>query len=606
MHYIPVHRASFLLVPVSFLVAPACGAYDNFPVKSVNMNAAQSIAFYKSHTAYQISLEDAHPVYGFEASDGGFVFCGKGMESETSSNFEAFAVKFSASGDYAWGWKSNVVGMDAANACLQLPSNGDIIVVGHRLVGGVIKRSITKLSLTTGAEAWTSTDFGDSTGSHGAWEGIELCAAGTFAYVGGYTGKPDTSEMSFRSYGNSGGTAALIKLPVSALTASTPPTSASATWSRAWSTRMSAKAVRPLPNGEVAVMFFTDGDAAGATSVAKLSAASGTAMWGPIDFGSTHGEGTDIQVSSSAIFMTGHHDCDTSAGGASGLCGKLTKIRASDGSMAWTKAYSSCGIPNACGSYVIKNECWGLTLEADGGTVISCGTGIENCNGMSGGMLTSCQANQPLTADARAGAVARAASVWQSFVIRTDADGNLLWQRTDQYREPSSPALGQSGWEAVSSASEYVAKCADGGLIFVNDEGAGIGVMKLNAPGSTTGGSTTGTGTADFSSGDLSGASGGGTGSSSSSTSTGSSSSSSTGTSGSSTLSPPSPPEGEDGGAGLGTGAIIGIAAGGVVLVVAAVGIVAKVLLAKGGAAVAGSSAASASSAAASASSAAA
>ena len=77
------------------------------------------------------------------------------------------------------------------------------------------------------------------------------------------------------------------------------------------------------------------------------------------------------------------------------------------------------------------------------------------------------------------------------MVVRTDAAGNVLWQRVDQCRGSGDAALGQSGWEAVSSASEYVAKCADGGLIFINDEANGIGVMKLGGSG---GGGGTGSG----------------------------------------------------------------------------------------------------------------
>ena len=102
---------------------------------------------------------------------------------------------------------------------------------------------------------------------------------------------------------------------------------------------------------------------------------------------------------------------------------------------------------------------------------------------MSGQMLADCQSGLPLTADLRPGAVPRAASVWQSFIVRTDADGNVLWQRADQYRGDGDAALGQPGWEPISSASEFVAKCADGGLLFVNDEASGIGILKLNADG---------------------------------------------------------------------------------------------------------------------------
>ena len=67
--------------------AAADGAFDNFPVKSVNLASADAISFYKLHPAL---VEDAHPVYGFEASSGGYIFCGKGLDSEGSSDAEAF------------------------------------------------------------------------------------------------------------------------------------------------------------------------------------------------------------------------------------------------------------------------------------------------------------------------------------------------------------------------------------------------------------------------------------------------------------------------------------------------------------------------------------
>lgn len=73
-----------------------------------------------------------------------------------------------------------------------------------------------------------------------------------------------------------------------------------------------------------------------------------------------------------------------------------------DGKFVWTKFFSSCDTPNACGFTVILNECWGVQARgeqiraharatraltrsrmsqalSDGGAVLGCGTGIENC-----------------------------------------------------------------------------------------------------------------------------------------------------------------------------------------------------------------------------------
>ena len=112
--------------------------------------------------------------------------------------------------------------------------------------------------------------------------------------------------------------------------------------------------------------------------------------------------------------------------------------------------------------------------------MIACGTGIEDCGPFTGQMLTDCQKALPVVGtDSRPGAVARPASVWQSFIIRTDQDGKLLWQRVDQRREPGLPALGSPGWIPTGSASEYVAPTLDGGYILVQDEAVGVGILKL-------------------------------------------------------------------------------------------------------------------------------
>ena len=126
---------------------------------------------------------------------------------------------------------------------------------------------------------------------------------------------------------------------------------------------------------------------------------------------------------------------------------------------------------------MIKNECWGLQALKDG-YIVGCGTGIEDCIGYTGQKLTDCNSG---LGDKSTGAVARPPSVWQSLIIRTDLDGGLLWQRVDQYREEGQPALGEPGWKAQSSASEYVLVLPGGGFVSVNDEVNGIGLLRLGA-----------------------------------------------------------------------------------------------------------------------------
>ena len=143
-------------------------------------------AFYVLNTGGQMTpIDDFHPVNGIETSDGSFVLAGKGLE--TSGQPEAFAIKLSSTGAYQASWKSNIVGGDAANAVIQLPSGGDLLVAGWRTVGGVGYRCVTKLRLADLSEVWTAR-FDDTSGANGALEMITLATDGVV--LAGLKNKP--------------------------------------------------------------------------------------------------------------------------------------------------------------------------------------------------------------------------------------------------------------------------------------------------------------------------------------------------------------------------------------------------------------------------------
>lgn len=195
----------------------------------------------------------------------------------------------------------------------------------------------------------------------------------------------------------------------------------------------------------------------------------------PNDFGSQHGEGSDIVVAhdQSGFVISGHGQGPMGVSGT--LSGRLSKISAA-GSYLWGYSYSSIDYSLGQSTRLIKNECWGLKAMVDG-YVVGCGTGIEHCDGYTGQMLSDCNAG---TADPRPGAVARGASIWQSMIFRTDLNGGQLWLRTDQYRSDSSPALGESGWVPQSSASEFVIVTSDSDIVSINDETSGVGLLRLS------------------------------------------------------------------------------------------------------------------------------
>lgn len=377
-------------------IVVAAGGTNTYPVKSINLDKASSPVWYKKYPSTNLGVSDAAACYGVPLSDGGYLFCGAGGEGEGSPYAEAFAVRLTADGDVAWKWKSGHASKsDAVIGCNQLPNGGDILVVGRYDIGGVVKRSVVKVSFTTGSQVWLAHDFGDTAGSTGAWETVEITSDKSAILLAGWHKKTDTSPMGYRSGGNTfGGQAVVMQIPVTALGA-TAPTSASASWTRVWAQHNAAHAARSLPSGEVAVLLWTDEDpnawpkstVFGSAALTKLSAA-GTTLWGPINHGhplSGHDqEGTDLSISKDGtkLAVTGHGKCSAAPNTVEGylFCGKVFTVSVSDGAYVWGREFSSCGVPNQCQTTLIKNECWGIASTSDG-YVISCGTGIENCNG---------------------------------------------------------------------------------------------------------------------------------------------------------------------------------------------------------------------------------
>ena len=457
-----------------------------FPVKSINLAGAQQVDFYVGPDVASYGLFDVHPVHGaYIPSDGSYVMCGKAVEADGSSVKRAFAVKLSSTGTVQWVWGSNIANQhDAANAIMQLPNNGDLIVVGYIYMNGVFVRSLTKLSLTTGQEVWTAPwASSPNQGRMGAWEMAQLTADNAHVLLAGLHEGTEGNEFNFKSYGNVlDGNPIVQKISVSALTGASAPLASAVDWTWTTTGYLTSKAARPLIDGSVIVLLL-GAETTKQAALVKLTS-SGTVEWGPTDYASEHGEGTDLVVAADGnSFMI----CGQGPGGtdatdtyiAGSYSGRLTKVSLS-GTREWSKSYSSTPYDGTAGPHatMIKNECWGIQAVSDG-YVVGCGTGIENCNGYSGDKLTACQAGNP---DTRAGAYARPAGVWQSMIFKTDLQGTLQWLRTDQLRESDAPPLEDAAYTPSSSASEYPIVTPDGGIVSINDEVGGIGLLRLKPP----------------------------------------------------------------------------------------------------------------------------
>ena len=492
-----------------------------FPVKSVNLSSAATPEFYNLYSAEGLEgtnaqgfgkiWEDPHPVHGIQTSAGDYVIVGKIMEGSGEGRVnEAFAIKTDSKGDLLWSWSSGlatsqkdsggsvVSAENAANAVAEISST-EVVVCGWstRLTSAGASttktgvRTMWKLNLATGAQVWQA-DVEASSATHGAYEMIDVDEAAGLAYLSGFSGKATLSEMTFKSYGNVPDGRALVEaFPISALTASTPPTAAQRAWNTGFSGEwITAKAARPVggssSSGLVGVLLYgevTDEESAGVAMLHSNSGSLVSSDW-PKKYGTAHGEGTDLQFSADgeSILITGHNSVELN--GRKSLSGSLTKISAQNGSRIWTKTYSAGGNPS-----LIFNECWGLaTLSGGKGYALSCGTGIETCAGLGSDatLQQNCAAGK---GDDRPGALTRPAAVWQSLLVRVDLDGNLLYQRVDQVRlnaTENNPELSdptqyyQHGM--LSSASEWVVATSDGGLALIQDEVSGVGLFKLAPP----------------------------------------------------------------------------------------------------------------------------
>ena len=128
-------------------------------------------------------------------------------------------------------------------------------MVGYREVGGVYKRSLTRIKIATGSEVWQANDFGDAAVSHGGFETIDITPDGTAALISGWMKRQYTSDVSYRSGGNTaGGKAVVMKFLVAALTTTRAPTAVSASWTKEFPSHNVAHAARGLASGEVSVL----------------------------------------------------------------------------------------------------------------------------------------------------------------------------------------------------------------------------------------------------------------------------------------------------------------------------------------------------------------
>ena len=473
--------------------APFDTRFDNFPVKSFGSSwAAQSYILIQPDDMGAPNLEDPHPVHGTSitagANAGGVAFAGKALNRVAlagTSTHIGFLLILDDKDRVKWTWTPPGNRASALNAVVEVPgSSGLLLAVGFQTdSSNVSRRSLTLIDSNAATSAaavrWTKMDFtGDGPNSHGAWEMADFTSDGTGVLLAGLTSSENTDEFTFKSYGNvPSGAATVMEISTSSIINASTPADLSIIWTKSWaleSGKATAKAARAV-GADVAVLTWGEEEQATVTLFGPNTGADRSQKW-ERKLSDIHGEGTDIAVSAdkSSLVVTGHGD--PLASGA--LQGMLTKIAVSDGSTIFSRGYMSCDASMYATCKFIKNECWGVLALSNGSYVLSCGTGIENCVGMSGSLKNDCQADRPLAVDPRPGAIARPPSVWQSYVLYISSNGDLVWSRADAKRFEDA--------QHFSSASEYVFLLPSGDLGLVNDEVLGCGYLRLLKPLSPT------------------------------------------------------------------------------------------------------------------------
>ena len=411
--------------------------------------------------------EDPHPVHGIATPDGGYLVVGKTLAK--AEGWGGFALKLGPpapmgngvllepgeSPSFRW---SIALGEGSGKSALlnAASSQSSVFLAGlHTESGGHTAMYLAKHSLEDGSLIWEK-----RFGSQGAIEAIQISAEGGLIAVG-VVNAPMGGLEGFKSFGNPfGGQAHAFYLSPEQVAADSPPDSP--TWSKTYGQHGTIKALRPLPSTLGGFIFLLGSE--GAPPVLMKTDDQGEPIWEqnyPGRFEATdvalHMPGGELQ----GYTFAGH-------GGEDGaLDAQLTRVDLT-GEVSWALSFGdpAGGVGRFAGldsgdPRLIYDECWGIQGLPDGGVVLGCGTGIEGCELISDGALRSQCASDPRR-------------TWRGYVVRFDAEGEMLWHRVDSFIEEGAED------ELPDSASEYVALLPNGGFLSIVDQGFGVGLLALS------------------------------------------------------------------------------------------------------------------------------
>jgi hypothetical protein len=190
--------------------------------------------------------------------------------------------------------------------------------------------------------------------------------------------------------------------------------------------------------------YYSGGDHMDAVLIKTNSSGNETNKY---HYGGTNGEHCyDFDLTSDGGYILGGH---TTSYGVANWDYYLVKVNSS-GTQQWYKTF---GQPRGYDAQYIHDEAYGVRQTPDGGYIIVGGSGDEN------------------EAYEECGHPAGCSGEWKAYLVKTDADGNLLWQ--DVYPPTS----------VGNTAGEYLGLTSDGGYIVYTDTDAFWGTIGAEAMG---------------------------------------------------------------------------------------------------------------------------
>ena len=464
-NHFPIH-----VFPISLIgglcTLSACDTSEKSTEDGYSDNAPD-VSFYAA-MGEECCGEDPHPVHGVEATDGGFVLCGKSIDE--SGGRDGFIVKIGSSlptgmvylgedSDHSYSWSQTFGSAgtnEVANAVASL--SDAVFVVGMATSNsGQSQRLMNKYDSLTGTLIWSQT-FSESTDGDSAFESVVTTSDGGLI-LAGYTNGEEGSAEGFKSYGNPiGGEANVMYFSSEQLQSSSPPTGP--TWEQQYEDLGSVRSIRVM---EDMGYVFVASKIESLYEVVRIDMV-GVELWRTAL--TDYGEATDIAVLEDNGEYTGFSVVGHVGLSDGGIDGSVSKLNL-EGGIEWMRTYGDPigGVHEFAGldsgnPRLIFDECWGVQPTNDGGMVVACGTGIEGCDeyGLGSGLRSECRSD-PRTK-------------WRSLILGIDALGEQVWHRTDSYYFDEET-------EAAASASEYMIATSNGTFASVIDQDFGIGLLQL-------------------------------------------------------------------------------------------------------------------------------